>query len=156
MLQQWNVMRGGWLGLVLLVTVAGCSGGPAENPNWPKRYRASGTVSYEGKPIEGAEIVFYSADGKSTGTGKTDSTGKFHLSTYTDKDGVVAGSHNVTIRRVDVFDPTPKDVDLSAGGKALPLKMTWIIPEKYSISGKSGLTADVTEKGPNEFKFDLK
>jgi len=124
--------------LSLAVLVAGCSSGSNENPAWPKRYRASGTVTYAGKPIEGADIVFLSADGKSTGTGKTDSAGRFQLSTYTDKDGVVVGSHKVTVRRCDVVDPTPKDVDLSAGGVALPPKITWIVPEKYSIAGKSG------------------
>jgi hypothetical protein len=47
-------------------------------------------------------------------------------------------------------------VDVSAGGKALPLEITWIIPEKCSIPTKSGLTASVTESGPNDFKFELK
>ena len=88
--------------------------------------------------------------------GKTDSTGHFHLTTHIEKDGVVAGPQVVSIRRVEVIDKTPKDVDLSAGGVALPPEIKWIIPEKYSIPTKSGLTADVTESGPNEFKFDLK
>ncbi len=68
----------------------------------------------------------------------------------------MAGPQVVSIRRVDVIDKTPKDVDVSAGGVALPPEIKWIIPEKYSIPAKSGLTADVTESGPNDFKFDLK
>lgn len=141
---------------VACFSVIGCSGGQAENPDWPKRYRASGTVTYQGKAIEGAEVTFTSKADNSTGVGKSDSSGRFYLTTHIEKDGVVAGPQQVAIRRVNVVDKTPKDVDVSAGGVALPPEITWIIPEKYSIPNKSGLTADVTEAGPNDFKFDLK
>ena len=141
--------------LGVLCTV-GCSGGQEENPNWPKRYRTSGTVTYQGKAIEGAEVTFTNKAVNATGVGKTDSTGQFQLTTYVEKDGVVAGPQVVSIRRVDVIDKTPEDVDVSAGGKALPPEIKWIIPEKFSIPDKSGLTADVTESGTNDFKFDLK
>jgi len=136
--------------------LVGCSGGQAENPDWPKRYPASGTVTYQGKPIEGAEVTFTSRIGNSTGAGKTDSSGRFKLTTHIEGDGVVAGPQEVAIHRVNVVDKTPKDVDVSAGGVAIPPEITWIIPEKYSISSKSGLSANVTEAGPNYFKFDLK
>lgn len=139
-----------------MLSIVGCTGGQEENPNWPKRFRASGTVTYQGKSIENAEVTFTSKAGNSTGVGKTDNAGRFHLTTHVEKDGVVAGPHIVSIRRVEVIDKTPKDVDVSAGGVALPPEIKWIIPEKYSIPTKSGLTADVTESGPNEFKFDLK
>ena len=137
-------------------SLIGCSGGQAENPDWPKRYPVSGTVTYQGKPIEGAEVTFTSRIGTSTGAGKTDSSGRFKLTTHIEGDGVVAGPQVIAIHRVNVVDKTPKDVDVSAGGVALPPEITWIIPEKYSISSKSGLTANVTETGPNDFKFDLK
>lgn len=138
------------------LTLAGCSGGQDENPNWPKRYPTTGTVTYQGKPIEGAEVTFMSKAANSTGVGKTDSAGRFQLTTHIEKDGAVAGPQAVAIRRVDVIDKTPKDVDVSAGGVALPPEIKWIIPEKYSTTAKSGLTAEVTESGPNDFKFDLK
>ena len=137
-------------------SLIGCSGGRVENPNWRKRYPVSGTVIYQGKAIEDAEVTFSSRFGKSTGAGKTDSSGRFTLTTHIEGDGVVAGPQEVAIRRVIVVDKTPKDVDVSAGGVGLPPEITWIIPEKYSILGKSGLTAKVTEAGPNDFKFDLK
>ena len=138
------------------VSLTGCSGGQAENPNWPKRCPASGTVTYQGKVIEGAEVTFTSRAGNSTGVGKTNSSGRFKLTTHIEGDGVVVGPQEVAIRRVNYVDKTPKDVDLSAGGVALPPEITWIIPEKYSNPNKSGQTANVTEAGPNDFKFDLK
>lgn len=141
-------------GLFCLIGLLGCSNSK-ENPNWPKRVPASGTVTYKGKPVEGAEVTFTCISASSTGAGKTDSEGNFYLTTYLEKDGVVPGKQAVAIRRVDVVDNTPEDVDLSAGGVAQPTQITWIIPEKYSNSTKSGLTAEVTEAGPNEFIFDL-
>jgi hypothetical protein len=153
MLKTHSGHAGVWLLGLLLV---GCSGGQLENSNWPKRFPTSGTVLYQGKPIEGAEVTFTDKAGTSTGVGKTDSSGQFYLTTHIEKDGAVAGPQIVSIRRVEVIDKTPKDVDVSAGGVALPPEIKWIIPEKYSIPAKSGLTAEVTEAGPNDFKFDLK
>ena len=141
--------------MVTVCLVAGCSSGQLENPDWPKRYPTSGTVNYKGQPVEGAEVTFISTAGNSTGVGKTDSDGRFYLTTYVDRDGVVAGPQAVAIRRVDVIDKTPEGVDLSADGEAPPPEINWIIPEHYSNPGKSGLDANVTENGPNEFTFDL-
>ena len=146
-----------WNGCVLSILLGwGCSQGPEENPNWPKRVPASGTVLYQGKPVEGAEVTFTATSANSTGAAKTDADGRFSLTTYIEGDGVVPGPQAVAIRRVEVIDNTPEDVDLSAGGVAGPQKVTWLIPEKYSNATKSGLTAEVTESGPNEFTFDLK
>ena len=143
------------LGLCATGFVIGCAGSTEENPAWPKRTPASGVVNYKGKPVEGAEVTFTNTVASSTGTGKTDAAGRFYLTTYLEKDGVVPGAQVVAIRRVEVVDNTPADVDLSAGGVAPAPKVTWIIPEKYSNYGKSGLTAEVTEGGANEFTFDL-
>ncbi len=144
-----------WALFVLVSVVGGCSTGGDENPNWPKRFPVKGTVTYKGKAIEDAEVSFKSIEKKATATGKTDSQGRFELSTYKEKDGAVSGPQVVTIRRVNIVDKTPKDVDLSAGGKALPPEITWIIPEKFSLDNASGLTADVKETGENNFNFDL-
>jgi hypothetical protein len=153
---MFRVIFGFGLCLIGLISLFGCGGGQEENPNWPKRFPAKGTVTYQGKAIEGAEVAFMSNNNKATATGITDSSGKFVLSTYVKNDGAVAGDQTVTIRRVNVVDKTPKDVDLSAGGVALPPEITWIIPEKFSIASKSGLKATVSESGPNDFPFDLK
>ena len=140
----------------LVLPFGGCGPRQSVNPNWPDRFPVTGTVTYQGKAIEGADVSFISTTKKATATGKTDSSGRFALTTYIEKDGAVSGSQMVTVRRVDVVDKTPKDVDLSAGGKAVPPEITWIVPEKFSISGKSGLSADVSETGKNDFTFDLK
>jgi hypothetical protein len=136
---------------MLLPQLIGCSG---TDPNLPKVVPTSGVVSYQGKPVEGADITFNNEAAGITGTGKTDSLGRFVLSTFGDGDGVVPGRQVVAIRRVDVIDKTPPGADDMVAGP--PPEIRWIIPEKYSIPTKSGLTADVSESGPNKFTFDLK
>ncbi len=125
-------------------------------PELASSLSGSGTVTYQAKPVEGAEVTFSSTTKNSVATGKTDANGRFVLSTHTQNDGAVSGEHMVTIRRVDIVDNTPPGVDLSAGGKAVPPTITWIVPEKFSKAGKSGLSASVSETGTNDFKFDLK
>ena len=139
----------------LVLQYAGCSG-PDKDLNRPKTVRATGVVYYQGQPVEGADVTFNNPTARLTGTAKTDRSGHFVLSTFKDKDGVAPGPQLVAIRRVDVIDKNPPGVDVSAGGPAVVPEFHWIIPEKYSDASKSGLTAEVSESGPNEFKFDLK
>ena len=138
-----------------LAGTAGCqsteSGG-----NHPPVVKATGTVTYKGDPVEGAEVTFNNPSANYSGTAKTDSSGRFTLSTFGKNDGVVPGKQLVAIRRVEVIDKTPPNVDVSAGGAALPPEIRWLIPQKYSDFKKSGLTAEVTEGGKNDFTFDLK
>jgi len=140
---------------VLPVLLCGCSK-TESGGNHPPVAKATGVVLYQGRPIEGAEVTFNNPEAGYTSTGKTDATGRFSLSTFGKNDGVVPGKQLVAIRRVEVIDKTPPGVDVSAGGTAVPPEIRWIIPQKYSDSAKSGLTAEVTSSGPNDFPFDLK
>ena len=141
--------------VVHAVPMAGCSSSSQENPNWPERFPVTGTVLYEGEPVEGAEVTFMSESKNSAAAGKTDSDGRFYLTTFVEKDGAVAGPQVVSIRRVDIVDMTPEGVEVAFGGTSVPPKITWIIPQKYANPATSGLTADVTPDGPNDFTFDL-
>lgn len=143
-----------WCALVLL-SLVGCAKSQGD-ANRPKVVPASGTVTYQGKTVEGAEVTFNNSKAKLTGTAKTGADGKFKLSTFDIGDGVAPGRHAVGIRRVDVIDKTPPGVDVSAGGQAIPPEIRWLIPQKYADPATSGLTAEVSESGPNEFRFDLK
>jgi hypothetical protein len=139
---------------LVLASASGC--GSYRDPNLPKVVRATGTVSYKGKAISGVDVVFNNEASKRSGYARTDQQGHFVLTTFEQNDGVVPGSQSVTLRRVDVTDSTPEGVDVTAGGKAGKTDVRWIIPEIYSNPQKSGLKVEVTEKGPNDFKFDLK
>lgn len=146
-----------WIYLALFaatVLLSGCSG-RIGGSNLPPIVKVTGTVLYQGQPIEGADVTFNNVEAGYTAIGKTDASGRFVLATA-GQEGVVAGRQVVAIRRVDVIDNTPPGVDVSAGGVASPPTIRWIVPEKYSVPSTAGLTAEVKTGSPNDFPFDLK
>ncbi|MCE9560623.1 MAG: carboxypeptidase-like regulatory domain-containing protein [Planctomycetes bacterium] len=108
--------------LLTLGCLSGCGGGN------PKTYRIPGRLVYEdGKPVPGATIVLQTThDGKRIpARGLVNPDGTFELTTFTDKDGVIEGEHDITI------------VPLPATDSATPSKP--VIAAKYSSSESSGL-----------------
>jgi hypothetical protein len=112
-----------------LVTVlfVGCDDRPARVP-------VSGTVTIDGEPVEHGTIMVVPTDMKAA-FGKIGPGGKFSLTTFEENDGVVTGTHKVT---VTATEPQP-------GGQK------WHAPQEYSDLAKSDVT--VTVDGPTE---DLK
>lgn len=143
----------GLAGCVLVA--AGCGG----NSDLPEMAPASGVVTFEGKPLPNATVMFASKQqgkGYQAGIGTTDASGQFALRSY-DTEGVVTGAHEISISCTDP-DSWPKD---SNGNRVSPMSPLWkpqksVIPEKYGNPSQSGLTADVLVSGENQFKFDLK
>ena len=148
---------------LLLVSVslvlAGC-GGPAR----PAMAPASGTVLFQGKPLEGAEVVFLSDASPRNASGKTDAQGKFRLTTYENFDGAVLGEYKVTVAKTqineamigNVDDPSASYGAAMAAAAAGKIENKNELPAKYATAESSGLTAKVTKEGPNDFTFDLK
>jgi hypothetical protein len=124
--------RFGCLGVVVLCTLAGCSG--------PKREFAEveGKVTLNGKPLAGAIVRFYpvSEDTKQLpfATGRTDAMGVYQLSSQVDKPGALVGSH-----RAVVYWP-PRDRQGGAGGPSRPDRP---IPLKYTVASDSPLVVEV-------------
>ena len=140
-----------------LFLIPGCgSSDPDAGLNRPKRVPVTGLVSSQGRPVADADVTFLNDAAQTTGTARTDSDGRFEVTTFRDRDGAVPGTQLVAIRRVDVINKTPADVDVSAGGVGLPPEVHWVVPQKYSDPRKSGLTANVTDAGTNHFEFALK
>lgn len=140
--------------------LAGCGGDEADiwSDSRPKPFAAEGVVLYRDKPVEGAMVTFSPEDPAQKGAiGTTDSSGKFQLMTYAPGDGALPGKYLVTIIKhtestgsigdtAPESDPTPKPLE--------PLGSA--IPKRYQTTGDSGLTASVSEAGPNHFEFQLK
>ncbi len=82
-----------------LLFLAGCGSGTDE---WvearEKVYPASGVVTLNGQPVEGATVIFHSATKNISAQGMTDEDGRYYVTTYEDNDGV-ASKHVVTVRR---------------------------------------------------------
>jgi hypothetical protein len=130
---------------------------------------ASGTVTLDGAPVEGARVTFSpkAADGKAA-VGMTDSSGDFTLTTDGTAEGALPGSYTVTIAKTGggagTVDPR------SGGGQMSPeeaakfmeqvkematAKQEDLLPEKYKSPATSGLTAEVKAGQDNTFPFDL-
>ena len=92
--------------------------------------------------------------------GITDSHGEFRLTTFSDNDGAVAGEYRIAISKTRLEGiTTPKEVDafIAREHKPPPLPKTiHLLPEKFSVPDKSGLSATVSADKPNDCQFDLR
>ncbi|MFH1301831.1 MAG: hypothetical protein ABIK07_12290 [Planctomycetota bacterium] len=144
--------------LFILLTAIGCTAcsGTTED-KWtkdrPKTYPVTGTVTFEGKPLEGATIVFQSTGGTpQAAVGRSDKEGHFQLRTFKDGDGAIAGEHTVAITCIKTEGP-PEGANLDEVN--VVIKETSLIPPIYGDVNKSGLTATVKADQENQVTFDL-
>lgn len=146
--------------LLLLATVGiGCSG---SDPDQPETVAATGKVTYNDKPVEGATVTFVPQEGEHAAVGVTDANGAFSLMTFTANDGAVPGSYQVKIAKFDASKQSPAadsselsedqmpSNDIASQAKA-PQSL---LPIKYANTSTSGLTATVGES-PEKNVFEL-
>ena len=128
----------------------------ARSRQWPARVPAGGTVTFEGQPVDGATVVFVTQNGGRfyNAIGVTDSAGRFRLQTFRPQDGPVPGSHRVQIEKLS-YTEKPLAVPAPDGLPASTRVEQSHLPAKYRSPQPSGLTAEVTAKGPNEFTFEI-
>ncbi|HWL07938.1 MAG TPA: hypothetical protein VNQ76_06020 [Planctomicrobium sp.] len=133
----------------------GCGSNGVEKP---ATFPVSGVVIYQGKPVEGATVAFSTEKAPRISSGVTDSEGKFALSMFKAGDGAVAGTHQVTIIKLDPQLQQQPDEDANAyttrvlgkdPGKSL-------LPAIYANLSKTPLSAEVSASETNHFQFELK
>ena len=114
----------------------------------------SGTLTYQGQPLESFRVTFVPKEGDRTSSGLTDASGNFKLGTNTVGDGAPPGNYTVTV----AFVP-PEEADTTT---AVPIddpsklpKPKVKVPEKYSSMADSGLTQEVPSGGIRDLKLDL-
>jgi hypothetical protein len=148
------------------LALGGCTGSdrPATSP-------VSGQVTYLGKPIAGATVVFLCPGAPRPAVGTTDASGTYQLTTFEPNDGAVVGTHVVTVKKFappseassSAVEPnagpdTAKAIDdavqrtLEAHRKAQ--KVPPEIPAKYGHRSTSPLQKDVAE-GENVINIEL-
>jgi hypothetical protein len=100
--------------------------------------------------------------GELSAVGLTDADGRFELKTYRPGDGAIAGSHRVAIEKrslgggePDSGKPFASQQEYEARRGTGAPKLVSEVPGSYGSFDTSGLTAEVSEKGPNEFVFKL-
>lgn len=144
-----------FLPLLGSVAAGGCGARP---DRWakdrPPTYPARGVVTFAGEPVAGATVVLTSADHPLSACGFTDARGRFTLRTFAPGDGAVEGRHGVRIEKYKE-DFTKLDAPAVEYGakttRGIPL-----LPERYAEVETSGFTAEVSPRGSNTFRFDLK
>jgi hypothetical protein len=128
--------------VVGLACLAGCGRKSADGR--PTLVPVSGQVLVNKQPSEGARVVF-SPDGHAyAAAAVTDAEGRFELQTFDPGDGAVPGNYKVMVSKFEVIDRPDGGVDENH-----------FLPEKYRNPAASGLTAVVTESGPNDITLDL-
>jgi hypothetical protein len=121
-------------------------------PSGPTRAPVSGTVLIDGKPVEGIEVNFATAD--VAGSGVTDASGKFMLSP-----GAAPGMNKVWLRKFTGGDPALLEMDaeqlaaMSAAGSGAKIPKP-LLPPKYSDSAATMLTFDVPPGGTTDAKIE--
>lgn len=120
--------------MVCIVLLAlGC--GSAKN----KSYECSGTVTLDGQPVENANVSFINFQKSAPATARTDSAGKFTLTSE-------SGNFSVTIVKL-TGNATAED-------PYAPSKN--LLPQKYADMKTSGMKAVVgTDSAKNVFEFKM-
>jgi hypothetical protein len=129
-----------------VVSISGCSDGSG-----PETADAVGTITMDGKPVDGANVIFHPI-GTTTNTlasqATTNAEGRFELSTHIGqgkyKRGVVPGEYAVAVSKLDT----------SAIAKTYA-PPTNLLPKKYSNPETSGLKATVVAGRVNVFPFSV-
>lgn len=127
--------------LLLAIFVNGCgqdTGG---------RFEVSGTVRFQGAPLQSGTIQFASDDAKQL-TGSMITDGRYSIPA--DK-GLLPGKYTVRISASQEEGAAPAG---PPGPEAETHKAKDLIPPEYNVN--STLSAEVSQGGSNEFDFDLK
>ena len=157
--------------VVAVAVIFGC-GDPS---GLPRRYPVSGTVTYNGKPLDGGNMNFAPTDPNGRAAGGTIFDGQYSLTTHDPGDGALPGSYKVSIVAKEI-DPSKVEVKVKTATKgglteaqkqAIALQFQQfsigkaaaaaknLIPANYSSPETSGLTFEVKERR-NTANFELK
>jgi hypothetical protein len=116
----------------VVLSLAGCADG------LPERVPVSGTVFIDGKPLTKGSIMVI-PDGERAAGGSIGPDGRFQLTSYELNDGVVTGTHRVTVQATEHIGE--RDT-------------RWLTPKKYGDAATSGLSITVTEP-TDDLKIEL-
>ena len=140
--------------LAIVGLTSGCDGG--KEAKYPV-HEATGTVTYQDKPLANARVMFYPSNSSlQAAHGVTDEDGRFSLTTFNPNDGAGVGSYKVSIKKMEQGDDGDGDVDEEEIDPEEGRKMqaNSLIPEIYGRLDKTPLKAEVTD-GENDFKFSV-
>jgi hypothetical protein len=130
----------------LLILVVGVALTTGCGRTGPKSVTVTGDVTYRGKPVNEATVLFMSTKTRPA-DGTTDAQGRFEMKTFVSEDGAKADEQVVCVTKTV---PDPRVAKDSPYAKRMS-----ILPGRYATPVQSPLKASVTLAGPNEFHFEL-
>jgi hypothetical protein len=96
----------------VLLTTVGCGS------DYVPLAEVEGTVTLDGKPLEGAEVQFVPEPGKAViaprSTGRTNEQGQFKLVCDDGRSGAMLGEHRVAVMDLKAYGDTPPSVEKGA------------------------------------------
>ena len=107
----------------------------------------TGTVLLDGKPLEGAAVLFHPEADERPAVGITDNLGNFHLTTRTQGDGGHVGINRVSITK-EHNEPTKHNTEEESQN------FTLVTPPQYASPDLSGLEINVSP-GMDPIIFEL-
>lgn len=159
--------------LTLALSVFSGCGGQKYPDGFPKVYPVTVSVVQDGKPLEGANVLFYAQDEVNSRWGIggcTDAAGNAIMAVNGKYKGVPAGQYKVTVTKVvtesnqDKIPPQPdatKDpvafetwYQKYGQGPILNKEFT-LVEEQFAELAKTPLTAEVAASGSNSVKLDV-
>ncbi len=144
-------MRLATFGIAIALAFSLTLGCGSAGAHLPKTVPASGVVTLDGKPVDGAQVVLVPAkEGTTTGAfGTTNASGHFSLRAFEEKDGAIPGDYKVQVSKtVEVKLPGKLD-----GGDAV--RFDYAVPAKYTGAKTSGLSVTVPDKGIKDINLTL-
>jgi hypothetical protein len=139
---------------IVLACLIGCI---QSDPRKAELVPAGGQITYNNSPLENATIVFMSMDSDKQGASAlSDSSGKFTLTTISDKDGALAGEYSVYVLKEEFPNISDDELmELSRQGKTPP-KPKSLIPVKYSDPGNPIININIPPTGDKNIQIELK
>jgi hypothetical protein len=153
-----------WLALPLIAVgiplLVGCA-----NDGRPETYPVTGTITWQGKPLAGATIVFVPGpDGGEGAAATSDADGKFAVSTYASGDGARPGQYRLRVMKYEgpKVDPNRKSMtyeeEVAAPDNDPSLRPAPppknLLPKKYESETSSGLVHTVSN-GPSTLDITI-
>lgn len=142
--------------LALAGLIPGCSSGV----DLPETAPVVGVVTYQGQPVEGADVTFIRTGGGQPARGDTDAQGKFVLHTYVNPEnnveGAVPGDYQVTVKKVVEPSGMSSEEMMKAAAEGQPAaESKGELPGRYADPVQTPLAAQVEAGKENSFAFDL-
>lgn len=161
---------------LLTLILVGCGGNDR-----PSIVPASGIVTLNGEPVDGASLTFVPTAGGRPGSAITDAQGRYTIKTYEDAPGAISGEHKVSVIKIsgpgaDVMQgdapaapPATEETgsgedDGSDGLSEIEVfdstetkesEIIYDVPQKYMNADESGLLITVPAEGSSELHLQL-